>query len=106
VYELEKQALEKADAIIASNDRIAAMIQADYGIPAARITSLKMSESKTEAPVEEQISTEIYNMEVSESNNEVVKMELPVVEASDHDWDKAARIVWQVLEEVNTQETL
>lgn len=105
VYELEKQALEKADAVIAVNDRIAEIIAADYGIPTSRITSLKINKkAKKEEPVAEQISDEIYNMEVSESNNELVKTVLPVKEESDQDWERAARIVWQVLEEVTEQE--
>jgi hypothetical protein len=104
VYELEKQALEKADAIIAINDRVGEIIEADYGIPASRITSLKIKKNKKEEPVAEQISDEIYNMEVSESNNDLVKTVLPVKEETDQDWDKAAKIVWQVLEEVTQQE--
>jgi glycogen synthase len=104
VYELEKQALEKADAVIAVSDRIGEIIAADYGIPAARITSLKFKKTKKEEPAAEQISDEIYNMEVSESNNELVKAVLPVKEETDQDWEKAAKIVWQVLEEVTQQE--
>jgi glycogen synthase len=104
VYELEKQALEKADAIIAVSDRIGDIIVADYGIPATRITSLKFKKGKKPEPAAEQISDEIYNMEVSESNNELVKTVLPVKEETDQDWDKAAKVVWQVLEEVTQQE--
>jgi glycogen synthase len=105
VYELEKLSLEKADAIIAVNDRIAEIIAADYGIPASRITSLKINKkAKRQEPAAEQISDEIYNMEISESNNELVKTVLPVKEESDQDWEKAARIIWQVLEEVTQQE--
>jgi glycogen synthase len=107
VYELEKQALEKADAIIAVNDRIGEIITTDYGIPASRITSLKISKKeRKEEPAAEQISDEIYNMEVSESNNELVKTVLPVKEESDQDWEKAAKIVWQVLEEVTHPESV
>jgi glycogen synthase len=104
IYELEKQALEKADAIIAVSDRIGDIIVADYGIPASRVTSLKIKRHRKAEPAAEQISDEIYNMEVSESNNELVKNVLPVKEETDQDWDKAAKIVWQVLEEVTNQE--
>ncbi|MGV3640452.1 MAG: glycosyltransferase family 4 protein [Adhaeribacter sp.] len=106
IYELEKQALEKADAIIAVNDRIAGILVADYGISASRITSMNMQKNKKPEPAAEQISDEIYNMEVSESNHDLVKTMLPVKEESSQDWDKAAKIVWQVLEEVTQQEQI
>lgn len=104
IYELEKQALEKADAIIAVNERIAGILVADYGIPASRITSMNMQKNKRPEPAAEQISDEIYNMEVSESNHDLVKTVLPVKEESSQDWEKAAKVVWQVLEEVTQQE--
>ena len=124
VYELEKQALEKADYIITVNDNIADVIVNEYGISLAKIKSLK-EEEETEAadditnvtgysqglaaseeqPDAEEIATEIYNMEVSESNNDLVQTLLPVVkeeaEATERDWTESAEIVLEVLEKVN-----
>lgn len=100
VYELEKQALGKADAVIAINDHIRLQIMNDYDVPASKITPLNIRPHRKEEPAAEHISTEIYNIEVSESNNDLVKSMLPVKEETDPEWEDAARIVWQVLEEV------
>jgi hypothetical protein len=116
VYGLEKQALEKSDFIIADSDKIANIIIAEYGILPAKIKSLQTEEeldnvfatesetTTSEQPAAEEIADEIYNMEVSESNNDVVKTLLPVTEEylknSEQKWEATAAIVLDVLEEV------
>jgi len=116
VYGLEKQALEKADFIIAGTDNIANIIIAEYGILPTKIKSLQTEEeldnvfaandvttTDEQLPAEE-IADEIYNMEISESNNDVVKTLLPVTEEylknSEEKWEATAAIVLDVLEEV------
>ncbi|PIQ20137.1 MAG: hypothetical protein COW65_16775 [Cytophagales bacterium CG18_big_fil_WC_8_21_14_2_50_42_9] len=124
VYELEKQALEKADFVITVNDNIADVIITEYGIAPAKIKSLKEEEeaddlddltrvsaypqdlkAAEEQPDAEEISTEIYNMEISESNNDVVKTLLPLAEEDaempKRNWDETADIVLEILEKVN-----
>ena len=124
VYELEKQALEKADFVITVNDNIAAVIVEEYGISPTKIKSLKEEEESTEQqvmgevtsfvkeaekkeeqPDAEEIATEIYNMEISESNNDVVQTLLPVAEESsevaERNWEETAGIILKVLEQVN-----
>jgi len=123
VYELEKQALEKSDHIITVNDNIADVIVKEYGISPAKIKSLKEDEteelnklaevsgfakeavSAEEQPDAEEIATEIYNMEISESNNDVVKTLLPTAEAeskiTERSWEETAGIILEVLEKVN-----
>ena len=116
VYGLEKQALEKSDFIIADSDKIANIIIAEYGILPAKIKSLQAekeldnvfaTEEETtihEQPAAEEIADEIYNMEVSESNNDVVKTLLPVTEDylknSEQKWEATAVIILDVLEQV------
>lgn len=103
VYELEKQALEKSDYVIAINDYIADLIVAEYGIPASKIRFLKEGGAGTGAENEtqaEDISDEIFNMEVSESNNDLVKDLLAADTASEENWEEAADKIWEILQKV------
>ena len=106
VYELEKQALEKADYVIAVNDHIAEVITSEYGIAADKIKALKEVEADdTAVPAAEEISDEIFNIEVSESNNELVKEMLPIDSESDEDWEDAADKIWEVLQRIEAKES-
>ena len=114
----------KADFVITVNDNIAAVIVEEYGISPTKIKSLKEeeetteqqvigevasfvkeAEKKEEQPDAEEIATEIYNMEISESNNDVVQTLLPVAEESsevaERNWEETAGIILKVLEQVN-----
>ena len=105
VYEVEKQAMEKADFIIAVNDHIAEVIISEYGIAADKIKALKVLEAdETTVPDAEEISDEIFNIEVSESNNELVKEMLPVTSESEEDWEDAADKIWETLQKLESQE--
>jgi hypothetical protein len=109
VYELEKQALEKSDFIFANTKYIAEVIVAEYGIAEDKIRTLQEEDKATEAPAgepaAETISDEIFNMEVSESNNDLVKDMLPMAAATkEEDWEKTADKIWESLLQLQGEE--
>jgi len=125
VYELEKQALEKSDYVITVTDHIAEVIVKEYGISTDKIKSLKEAEEaddeqvigvasyakeatmQEEQPDAEEISAEIYNMEISESNNDVVQTLLPLAETEsevpERNWEETAGMVLEVLEKASAE---
>ncbi|WP_026461736.1 glycosyltransferase family 4 protein [Adhaeribacter aquaticus] len=101
VYELEKQALEKCDYVIAVGAEIAAGIEEVYKIAPSKIKVLELDiPEEAETSADDDIANEIFNMEVSESNNEEVKTALAMSEAQQQDWEEAGDEILEILRKV------
>ncbi len=107
IYELEKQALEKCDGILAVSSSIVTQLIEDYNIKPDKIKFVEettfgglLPSASTGGSPAEDISDEIYNMEISESNNALVQELLPLAGTPEKNWEAEADVVWHVLQGV------
>lgn len=96
-YELEKQALEKADFVIAHTEQLVSEIETQYDIPATKIRSLsKLDEPFSvaapveEEPVAEELASEPAASATADLNQNAISAETATTPAEPLDWQEAA----------------
>jgi len=99
VYEMEKQALEKADFVIAHTHELAAIIETEYNIPVDKIRSI----GNLDQPLPEEVMEEANEIiEAAQPEPIVEERELALTTASSEplDWQEAASNIVSVLQKL------
>ncbi len=103
IYELEKQALEKSDFIIAVSEGVSAAIKGEYGIDPSKIHTIGTDENlvEPEPEVPEEVEEFIIGPGGSQHSKLVAEPEQePAAEIDGIDWDEVADEITKILEKV------